>query len=248
MRVTVDPANPVVSLCARGMRAEAAGRDAEAHDLFRLAWDTAADDYERCVAAHYVARHQPMPRETLRWNQECLDRADLVADDRVEGFHSSLHLNMAKAYGDLCEPGAAREHFERAAVHVREAPPGPYADAMRFAVAEGLRSAGATGPRPADELLTSLFAALCRRGDLKALGLLLPAYLGDLGTDDDGIRLVTALHMVHAGRWLPEDEQRTLSRAIGSLTAAQDQDQDPEPDSESVPGSAGLHARNGSSG
>lgn len=62
-------------------------------------------------------------------------------------------------------------------------------------------------------------AGLCARADLRALGVILPPYLGDLGTDDDLRRLVTALRMVHAARWLPEDAQDALSRAITSLAA-----------------------------
>ncbi|GII90831.1 hypothetical protein [Sinosporangium siamense] len=65
-----------------------------------------------------------------------------------------------------------------------------------------------------------MFAGFCARGDLKALGLTLPAYLADLGTDDDLVRLTTALHMVHAGRWSPEGEQRVLGAAIGTLSGA----------------------------
>ena len=38
--------------------------------------------------------------------------------------------------------------------------------------------------RNADALLTDLPTRLCARADRKALGLLLPAYLGDLGTDE----------------------------------------------------------------
>lgn len=216
----MDPNNPAVRLCSQGMQAEAEGRNADARSFFQQAWETAADDYEACVAAHYLARQQPTPQQTLHWNQECLNRADLVGDDRVKGFYASLHVNMAKAYGDLDEPGKAREHFELAAAHTDEVPPGQYADWIRVAVAEGLRSTGAVRPRAADGLLTSLFTKLCERGDFKALGLILPAYLADLGTEDDEVRLTTALHMVHAARWLPEDEQHTLSRAISVLTSA----------------------------
>jgi hypothetical protein len=216
----MDPNNPVVRLCSQGMQAEAEGRDIDARGLFEQAWETAADDYEACVAAHYLARHQPTPEQTLHWNQECLNRADLVGDDRVAGFYASLHVNMAKVYGDLAEPGRAREHYKLAAAHIDEVPPGQYAEWTRVAIAEGLRSTGAAEQRPADGLLTALFTKFCARGDFKALGLVLPAYLADLGTEDDRLRLATALHMVHAARWLPEDEQNTLSKAIGTLTSA----------------------------
>ncbi|GLX11634.1 hypothetical protein [Microbispora sp. NBRC 16548] len=216
----MDPDNAVVRLCTQGMQAEAEGRDTDARNLFQQAWEIAADDYEACIAAHYLARHQSTPQQTLHWNQECLNRADLVGDDRVKGFYASLHVNMAKAYRDLGEPERAREHFELAATHIDEVPPGQYADWTRVAIAEGLRSTGASRSRDADALLTALFARFCERGDLKALGLVLPAYLTDLGTEDDRARLTTALHMVHAARWLPEDEQHILSEAISTLTSA----------------------------
>ncbi|MFI0785470.1 hypothetical protein ACH4Q6_07735 [Streptomyces lydicus] len=86
----VDPELPVVRLCVEGMQAEAEGRAEAALELFQRAWDTATDDYEACIAAHYLARHQKSPEDTLRWNQECLDRADRVGDERVRGFYPSL--------------------------------------------------------------------------------------------------------------------------------------------------------------
>ncbi|MGI5228734.1 hypothetical protein [Actinoallomurus sp. CA-142502] len=215
----MDPQNPVVGLCAEGMRAETEGRAADARALFEQAWRTAADDYEACVAAHYLARHQPTPRETLRWNQECLERANRVGDERVTGFYASLHLNLAKAHRDLDEPQEARRHFTAAAAHVNDAPPGPYADGLRFAIAEGLREDGAA-ERADDDALRDLLLRLCARRDLRALGLVLPAYLGDLGSEEDRARLAGALHTLHATRWLPEREQEALGRVIGSLTAA----------------------------
>ena len=200
------------------MQAEAEDRGADAYELFQQAWESAQDDYEACVAAHYLARHQPTPQETLRWNQECLTRADRVADERVKGFYVSLHLNMAQAYRNLEASDRAREHFELAAGHVHELPPGQYADWTRFAVADGLRSTGAVSLRAADDLLADLLAAFCARKDFKALGLILPVRMGDLGTEEDRLRLLTALRMIHAARWLPDDEQRLLARTLAELT------------------------------
>lgn len=217
----MDPDNPVVMLCSQGMQAEAEDRDADARLLFQQAWESAQDDYEACVAAHYLARHQPTPQETLRWNQECLTRADRVADARVECFYASLHLNMAQAYRDLEASDHAREHFELAAGRIHDVPPGQYADWTRFAIADGLRSTGAVPvPAAADDLLKDLLAMFCARGDFKALGLILPVCLGDLGTEEDHLRLLTALRMIHAARWLPDDEQRLLARVLASLTTA----------------------------
>jgi hypothetical protein len=210
----MDLDNAVVRLCGEGMRAEVEGRGADAHALFRQAWYAASDDYDACVAAHYLARHQSTPEDTLRWNKECLDRADRVGDERVRGFYPSLHLNMARAHEELGDADQARVDYLRAAECLDAAPAGPYRDGIRFAVAAGLRSADDVPSLP------RLLTMLCARADLTALGLLLPPYLGDLGTPADRIALLTALQMVHAGRSLPDDEQAVLGAAIGELTAA----------------------------
>ncbi|WP_432146838.1 hypothetical protein [Streptomyces sp. bgisy084] len=229
----MDPELPVVRLCVAGMQAEAEGRADAARALFQQAWDSTTDDYEACIAAHYLARHQNSPEETLRWNQECLDRADRVADERVAGFYASLYLNMGHAYRQLGRTALAYTYFQRAAERVAQAPDGEYGDWNRFAIAAGLREtvgarddaaadeAGAQGaPRGLDDAVDGqvreLVSRWCARGDLMALGLALPAYLGYLGTAEDRVRLRSALHMVHAARRLPADEQMELGAVIGS--------------------------------
>ncbi|MFD7312608.1 hypothetical protein [Streptomyces sp. NPDC059883] len=213
----MDPGNPVVQLCAQGMTAEAEGREADARELFLRAWEAAADDYEACVAAHYLARHQPTPEETLRWNQECLTRADRVGDNRVRGFYASLHGNMGRAQLALGRPGAARTHFRAAAGHLDDVPPGPYREWVRLCVARGLR---ATDDAPtADDPVRALLTRLCARADLEALSLLLPAYMGSLGAPEDEERLTAALRMLHAEKRLPAPEQSALSAAIALRSA-----------------------------
>ncbi|MFF9786772.1 hypothetical protein [Streptomyces nigrescens] len=119
------------------------------------------------------------------------------------------------------------------------APEGQYGDWNRFAIAAGLRDtagaredsaregsagegeAGAGGvPRSLDEAVDGrvreLVSRWCARGELMALGLVLPAYLGYLGTAADRVRLRSALHMVHAARRLPVDEQAEMGAVIGS--------------------------------
>lgn len=216
----MDLDNPVVQLCQRGMRAESEGRVDEAQRLFDEAWRIAADDYEACVAAHYVARHQADPRERLRWNEECLRRADLVGDERVAGFYPSLHLNLARAYADLGRPDAAREQFRLAARHLDRVPPGPYADWMRLAVADGLRRCDPT-VRPAHADLAALVDRLRERGDLRSLALLLPAYQADLGGEADRARLVATLQLLTASGWLADEEDRAVSRILANLALPQ---------------------------
>lgn len=235
----MDSELPVVRLCVEGMQAETEGRAEVALGLFQRAWDIASDDYEACIAAHYLARHQNSPEESLRWNKECLARADRVADERVRGFYPSLYVNLGHAYRSLGQQALAHVYFVRAAERAVDAPEGQYGDWNRFAIAEGLRDTasavsgevaeggGGTGveaaPRALDETVDGrvreLLSRWCARADLKALGLALPAYLGYLGTDADRMRLHTALHMVHGARWLPQEEQSELGAVLVSVAA-----------------------------
>jgi hypothetical protein len=111
----MDQNNPVVQLCIAGTQAEFAGRQAEASALYWQAWEAAKDDYEACVAAHYVARFQKSPEDILRWNQEALDRADALKDESVKDFYPSLYLNMGRAYELLGNPAEARRYYDLAA-------------------------------------------------------------------------------------------------------------------------------------
>lgn len=134
----MDPDNPVVKLCAEGMQAEREGRFGDAAALFQRAWDRSVDDCEACIAAHYVARHQTTDRDTLRWNEIALDRADRVADDRVRQFYPSLYLNLGRSHESLGDLDRARRYYELAAACLVVLPPGPYAEIVRAGL-EGAR-------------------------------------------------------------------------------------------------------------
>ena len=112
----MDHNNQVIQLCVAGSRAEFEGRIADAKALYWQAWEAAQDDYEACIAAHYVARHQATPAETLRWNQLALARADAVADERVQGFYGSLYLNLGHSYELVGDQTAAQHYYALAAV------------------------------------------------------------------------------------------------------------------------------------
>lgn len=111
----MDLNNPVIKLCIDGSRAEFEGWLDDAQALYQQAWDAAQDDYEACIAAHYVARHQPTPAETLRWNQIALVRAKAVADVRVHGFYGSLYLNLGYSYELVGEQAMAQHYYALAA-------------------------------------------------------------------------------------------------------------------------------------
>ena len=134
----MDPKNPIVWLCVQGMQAEAGGKLEAAHLLFTQAWEESHTDYEACVAAHYVARHQKTAEETLRWNQEALDRADLVKNGAVQGFYPSLYLNLAQSHASLGNREEAKKYYEWASLTSSALSGDVYGKTVRDAIARGL--------------------------------------------------------------------------------------------------------------
>jgi tetratricopeptide (TPR) repeat protein len=145
METLVDAANPVVKLCAEGMMAEGRGQPDEAHDLFARAWAASSDDFEACIAAHYLARRQPNPQETLRWNRESLARANAVGDERVRGFYPSLYLNMGHSYDVLGDWDEARRYYDLAAASADDLHDDGYGAMVRRGIAAGQRRVDARG-------------------------------------------------------------------------------------------------------
>lgn len=134
----MDPNNPVVKLCVQGMECEGKGNHDEAAKLYMSAWAQSTDDFERCIAAHYVARHQCTPHEALLWNQRSLDHADAAGNDRVAEFYPSLYLNMGKAYEDVAQYDEARCFYEMAQGALDPLPDGRYGSTVRDAVRRAL--------------------------------------------------------------------------------------------------------------
>lgn len=139
----MDPENPIVKLCVEGMKAECAGRHDVARALFVRAWDARTDDWEACIAAHYLARHQPTPEDSLRWNHEALDRANAVADERVRAFYPSLYLNLGHAHEQLGNMDEARRFYDLAAAAAERLPEDRYRGIVRQGIENGQ---GRVGP------------------------------------------------------------------------------------------------------
>lgn len=118
----MDENNPIVIRCLEGTRAEFEGRKNDACALYQQAWDEAKDDYEACVAAHYMARCQDNPQDELHWNEEALKHAEALKDESVEGFFPSLYLNLGHSHELLGNLEEAQEYYRLAAGPDEEAP------------------------------------------------------------------------------------------------------------------------------
>jgi hypothetical protein len=108
-------ASQTVSFCIAGTQAEFSGRPDEASYLYQQAWDAATDDYERCIAAHYLARFQATPEESLHWNEVALALAEAVDDDRVTPFFASLYVNLGQSHEQLGHEAEAQRFYRLAA-------------------------------------------------------------------------------------------------------------------------------------
>ena len=111
----MDTTNPVIQLCIQGALAEFEHRTDDARALYQQAWDSHSDDYEACIAAHYVARFQDSPEDALHWNQIALEHANMVNDERVEDFYPSLYLNMGHSHEVLGNQDEAQKYYNLAA-------------------------------------------------------------------------------------------------------------------------------------
>ena len=135
----MDPENPIVQLCIAGMAAEAEGRAADAKALFEQAWHTSQNDFEACIAAHYVARHQATPAATLEWNERALRRAEAAGEDLARDFFPSLYLNYAHSLEQLGRTYEACSHYALAADRLDDLPESGYAQFVRGGVTAGQR-------------------------------------------------------------------------------------------------------------
>ena len=112
----MDTDNPVIQFCMAGTRAEFEHRIEDARLLYRQAWEACKDDYEACIAAHYVARVQGSLEESLRWDQVALEHARAVDDERVKDFYPSLYLSLGHSYESVGNQSEAQRYYELAAV------------------------------------------------------------------------------------------------------------------------------------
>lgn len=106
--------NNVVRLCLQGMEMEGKGKPEEALKLFLQGWNEATNDFEKFLAAYYVARHQKTVSDKLNWLETTLQFALKVNDDAVKSAFPSLYLNIAECYESLNNPGKAKENSDLA--------------------------------------------------------------------------------------------------------------------------------------
>jgi hypothetical protein len=105
-----SPTNNVVKHCLQGMALEDKGKPDEASRLFLQAWKEATNDFEKFLAAHYVARHQPTVADKLHWLETDLQLALKVNSDAVRAAFTPLYTRIAECYEELHDPDRAAKY------------------------------------------------------------------------------------------------------------------------------------------
>ncbi len=211
-----DPENKVIKLCAEGMKTEALGRAAAAHEFFKQAWDMADNNFEKFIAAHYLARNQQDPEENLAWNLKALHYAKAAQDENIKSHFPSLYLNLGKSYETLGDMSRAAENYQLALTFCNYLPAGSYADVIKSGINEGLKRSGIRNFE--NSILDNLIDKWCRLKELRPLSLVLPSYLGNSGSESDTDKLVSALSFLNAAKCLDTTDRESVEMLIKKLS------------------------------
>ena len=109
-----NPNNHIVKLCMQGIAMETKGDPEEAATIFLQAWEEATNDFEKFLAAHFVARHQKDVRDKFIWLETALQFALKVNNDAVRGAFPGLYANIAACYKELGDIENEKKNHELA--------------------------------------------------------------------------------------------------------------------------------------
>jgi rifampin ADP-ribosylating transferase len=115
-----DPHNHVVQLCLQGMQSEETGHFEAAVRLFDQAWNEASNDFERFIAAWYIAGLQTEAAEKLKWYESALQLAFSVNNEMVKAAFPSLYTRLANCYEELRDVDRAKQHRGLASASVSQ--------------------------------------------------------------------------------------------------------------------------------
>jgi len=109
-----NPNNDIVRICLQGMSMEENGNPEEARRLFLQAWDKATNNFEKYMAAFYVARHQNNITDKLKWLEISLEFAHHVNNDSVTGAFVLLYSSIAQCFTELNDFDNAKKYHDLA--------------------------------------------------------------------------------------------------------------------------------------
>jgi rifampin ADP-ribosylating transferase len=166
-----NPGNNVIKLCVQGMAMEEKGSPDEASRLFLQAWNEATNDFEKYIAAYYVARHQENVPYKLKWLETALQFALKVNNESAKSALPNLYSNIAKCHEDLGDVDNAKKNFELANSFTgKPTDKGPFFHGTKADLQVGdLLTAGSSSNYKADLIMNHIyFTALANGAGLAA--------------------------------------------------------------------------------
>lgn len=111
--MSFNPHNPIVQRCLQGRALEDQAKPEEARAVFLQAWNEATTDFERFLAAYFVARQQ-QGTDKLTWLQKALELLNSLDQNSVQGVLPSLYHEFAGCYSEMADPEKAEAYRELA--------------------------------------------------------------------------------------------------------------------------------------
>ena len=109
-----SPNNSIIKLCIQGMDLEEKGKPEEASVIFLRGWNEETNDFEKFIAAYYVARQQKYISDKLKWLETALQLALKINNDSVKAAFATLYLSITTCYEDLNDIDNAKKNHELA--------------------------------------------------------------------------------------------------------------------------------------
>src|SRR6185436_4155360 len=109
-----NPNNSIVQLCLQGMDMEAEGNLEKAGKLFLQAWNEATNDFEKYLAAYYLARQQTDVSAKLTWFETALQLALKTDNHSTTSALPSIYSNIARCYESLNGVDTAKKYAQLA--------------------------------------------------------------------------------------------------------------------------------------
>jgi len=107
-----NPNNHIVKLCLQGMDMEAKGNSEDAGKLFLQAWNEATNDFEKYLAAYYLARQQTDISAKLKWYETAVRLALKIDDPSTRSALPSIYSDIAGCYESLNDFDGANKYAE----------------------------------------------------------------------------------------------------------------------------------------
>jgi rifampin ADP-ribosylating transferase len=153
------------------MEIEGKGQPDEARRLFLQAWNDAADDFEKFMAAYFVAERQENLGDKVEWLETTLKFALRANDEGVKAAFPPLYSDLARCYEELGDPDNAKKYSELAKSYADEpSDTGPFYHGTRADLDTGdLLTAGGTSNYTSGLMMNHIyFTALVNGAGLAA--------------------------------------------------------------------------------